>query len=253
MALGVRTKVLHKWQETLSIHRWVAYVLPLAVFMLVGSLESTDPASTMYPYYPWIYTVKLLATLAALRIVWPVYKPMIRPIGWQGIAVGMVGAFLWIGICHLDLERAYLFPVLKSIGFGSFFGGQTRSAYNPFVQLSGYPIGIGLFLFIRGIGLVLLVPIVEEHFLRGFLMRYVAADKWWKYPIGSVTRNSVIAGTLVPMLMHPSELLAAAVWFSLITWLYVRSKNLWECIAAHCTTNLLLGIYVVLYGAWHLV
>ncbi len=253
MALSARTKLLHKWQETLSIHRWVAYVLPMAVFMLIGSIEPTDAASANYGYYPWIYGVKLLATLVALRLVWPVYKPLLRPIGWQGIAVGILGAVIWIGVCYLELERTYLFPIFKSLGLGSLLGGETRSAYNPFEQLQGFPVGIAVYLLVRGIGLALVVPIIEEYFLRGFLMRYIAADKWWKYPIGSVTLNSVLAGTLFPMLMHPGELLAAAIWFSLVTLLYVRTKNLWECIAAHCTTNLLIGIYVVLYGAWQLV
>jgi membrane protease YdiL (CAAX protease family) len=253
MAQGFGKRILHKWQEILSIHRWVAYVFPLLVFMLVGGFEPTDPGSPMYRFYPWIYGVKLLATMAALRVVWPVYKSMMRPIGWHGIAIGIVGAALWIGMCHLELERTYLVPLIERLGLDQFLGFQTRSAYNPFIQLSGYPFGIALYLVIRGIGLALIVPIVEEYFLRGFLMRFVAADKWWKYPIGSVTMNSVIAGTLVPMLMHPSELIAAAIWFSLITLLYVHSKNLWECIAAHCTTNLLIGIYVVLFGAWQLV
>lgn len=253
MAQSFGTKILHRWQEILSIHRWVAYVFPLAVFMLLGSFEPTDPTSEMYRFYPWIYGVKLFATVVALRVVWPVFKSTIRPIGWQGIAMGVLGAAVWIGVCHLELERTYLQPLFKSLGLGGLLGSPTRSAFNPFVQLSGYPVGIALYLLIRGIGLVLVVPIIEEYFLRGFVMRYVAAEKWWKYPIGSVTRNSVIVGTLLPMLMHPSELIAAAIWFSLITMLYVRTKNLWECIAAHCTTNLLLGIYVVFFGAWHLV
>jgi uncharacterized protein len=227
--------------------------LPLAVFMVISSFEPTDPASAMYRYYPWIYGFKLLATLAALRLVWPVYKSLVRPIGWQGITIGVLGAVLWIGICHLELERKYLFPIGESLGLGGLLGSQTRSAYNPFEQLAGFPIAIGLYLLVRGVGLALVVPIIEEYFLRGFLMRYVAAEKWWKYPIGSVTRNSAVVGTLVPMLMHPGELVAAAVWFSMVTLLYVRSKNLWECIAAHCTTNLLIGIYVVFYGAWQLV
>lgn len=253
MAPSFGNRILHKWQEILSSHRWVAYVFPLFVFMLFGGFEPTDPGSPMYRFYPWIYTFKLLATMVALRVVWPVYKSMMRPIGWHGIVIGIVGAALWIGVCHLELERTYLVPLINRFGLDQLLGLQTRSAYNPFIQLTGYPLGIALYLLIRGIGLALIVPIVEEHFLRGFLMRYVAADKWWKYPIGTVTMNSVIAGTLVPMLMHPSELIAAALWFSLITLLYVHSKNLWECIAAHCTTNLLIGIYVVLFGAWQLV
>lgn len=253
MARGFGTEILHRWQEILSVHRWVAYVLPIAVFMLIGSFEPTDPESAMYRFYPWVYSIKLLATVVALRVVWPVYKSMIRPIGWHGIAVGIVGAILWIGLCHLELERTYLVPLMEPLGLDRFLGLQTRSAFNPFEQLAGNPIGIALYLLVRGIGLAVVVPIVEEYFLRGFLMRYVAAEKWWKYPIGSVTWNSAIAATVVPMLMHPSELIAAATWFSLITVLYVRSKNLWECIAAHSTTNLLLGIYVVIFGAWQLV
>jgi hypothetical protein len=54
------------------------------------------------------------------------------------------------------------------------------------------------------------------------------------------------------MLMHPGELLAAGVWFSLVTLLMVRTKNIWDCVAAHAVTNLLLGIYVVTYGQWQL-
>ena len=253
MARSLGTRILHQWQAVLSIHRWVAFVLPLAVFMLIGSLEPTDPGSHSYRFYPWIYSVKLLATLAALRAVWPVCKTMMRPIGWQGIAFGIVGAVVWIGVCRLELERNYLLPLLRPLGLDQLISLQTRSAFNPFVQLSGNPLGIALYLLVRGMGLAVVIPIVEEHFLRGFVMRYVASDKWWKFPIGSVTRNSAIAGTLVPMLMHPSELIAAGIWFSLITLLYVRSKNLWECIAAHSATNLLIGIYVVLFGAWHLV
>jgi len=253
MAQTIGIRILQKWQAVLSIHKWVGYVFPIAVFMLIGSFEPTDSTSAVYRFYPWIYGFKLLATVAALRVVWPVYKPMVRPVGWHGVAIGIVGAAAWIGICNLELERTYLVPILRPLGLDSLLSTQTRSAFNPFDQLSGYPFGIAAYLLIRGIGLALVVPIVEEYFLRGFVMRYVAAEKWWKYPIGSVTRGSALAGTIVPMLMHPNELIAAALWFSLVTLLYVRSRNLWECIAAHSTTNLLLGLYVVYFGAWHLI
>jgi membrane protease YdiL (CAAX protease family) len=43
------------------------------------------------------------------------------------------------------------------------------------------------------------------------------------------------------------------VWFSLVTWLMVRTKNIWDCVAAHMITNLLLGLFVVIEGKhWHL-
>ena len=253
MANRAGTKILHKWQEILSIHRWVAYVLPLAVFMLVGALEPTDPQSAGYKFYPWIYLFKLLATLVAFRLVWPVLRPLLKRVGWQGVAVGVLGAVVWVGACHFQLEQKYLFPALERVGLGGWLGTASRSAFNPFERYPGNWLAIVAYLVMRGAGLIVVVPVIEEYFLRGFLMRFVAADKWWKYPIGSVTRNSAIVGTLVPMLMHPAELVAACLWFSLITLLYVRTKNLWQCIVAHGVTNLLLGAYVLWSGAWHLV
>ena len=54
------------------------------------------------------------------------------------------------------------------------------------------------------------------------------------------------------MAMHPGELAAAFVWFSMITGLMVTTRNIWDCVAAHATTNLLLGIYVVSFNQWQL-
>ncbi len=273
MTKSIRKKLLEKWQEILSIHRWVAYVLPIAVFLIVGGLEPTPSelqvvgsegentaltSSTSWfgvPYiaYPWIYSAKILVTLFALRLVWPAYKPLRKSIGWKGLTVGAIGGIVWVSLCSLNWEQEILFPFLKSWKVDGLIGAGTRSAFNPFVELQGHPIGIAAYLLVRGLGLILIVPIIEEHFLRGFVMRYVATDKWWKYPIGQVTIASAIVGTLLPMLMHPGEIFAAAVWFSLISLLAFHTKNLWECIAAHCATNFILGAYVVLYGAWRLV
>jgi CAAX prenyl protease-like protein len=101
------------------------------------------------------------------------------------------------------------------------------------------------------VGLVLIVPVIEEFFLRGFLMRYVVNDAWWEVPFGQVNRAAIVVGTLFPVLYHP-EKLAALVWFSLVTWLMVRTRNIWDCIAAHAITNLMLGVYVVTQGEWRL-
>ena len=47
-----------------------------------------------------------------------------------------------------------------------------------------------------------------------------------------------------------SELFAALVWFSLVSWLMLRTGNIWDCITAHLVTNLLLGVYVIYFGHW---
>jgi CAAX prenyl protease-like protein len=128
----------------------------------------------------------------------------------------------------------------------------TRSAFNPLVELANTPAWAYGFLAIRFAGLVLVGPIIEEMFLRGFLMRFFVATDWWQVPFGTVNRAAIIAATVVPMLMHPGEILAAAVWFSAVTWLLISTRNIWPCIIAHGVTNMLMGAYVVISGQWWL-
>jgi CAAX prenyl protease-like protein len=108
------------------------------------------------------------------------------------------------------------------------------------------------FLAVRFAGLVLVVPVIEEFFVRGFLMRYVESARWDSLPLGGVSWKSASAVGVYAVLSHPGEAIAALVWFGMVTWLYARTRNLWDCVAAHATTNLLLGIYVVTQGAWEL-
>lgn len=201
-----------------------------------------------YEHYPAIYTVKIALTFAAMLYVLPGYRAYPFRISPLALVVGIVGVVLWIALCHFQLESR----LLKALGFESFLSLGERPSYNPLAVLSATPLWSYIFLGIRFFGLALVVPIIEEFFLRGFLMRFVVDEKWWDVPIGVVTPLSVAVGTAVPMLMHPAELLAAAVWFSLVTWLMVRTKNIWDCVAAHAVTNLLLGIYVVTQGEWQL-
>ena len=131
------------------------------------------------------------------------------------------------------------------LGLGWLIEAGARSAYNPFKELAGHPAWPWAFMAVRLFGLVVVVSLIEEFFLRGFAMRFAVAADWWEVPFGKVNGVALLVGVVVPMLMHPAELVAAAVWFSLVTWLMVQTKSLWDCVAAHAVTNLLLGVYVV--------
>ncbi|MEO0529912.1 MAG: CAAX prenyl protease-related protein, partial [Planctomycetota bacterium] len=125
-----------------------------------------------------------------------------------------------------------------------------RSSFNPLEQIED-PRNRYAFIAVRMLGLSLFVPLFEELMLRGWLMRMFVSPNLWRVPFGRVTTSAVIVGTAFPMLTHP-EKLAALVWFSLITWLMVRTKNFWDCVVAHAVTNFLLGVYVLWTGTWHL-
>ncbi|MHC4181382.1 MAG: CAAX prenyl protease-related protein, partial [Planctomycetota bacterium] len=243
-------------------HRWITFLLPLVVFMLLGTFEPTPDTpggkaiglAIPYAYYPLLYTLKISLTVAAIVFVLPGYREFPLRVSPLALFVGVVGIVVWVGLCRLGLEREYVAPLLKRIRLDRIIASGTRAGFNPLKELAGDPVYAWGFLAIRFFGLAAVVPLIEEFFLRGFLMRFVMDAKWWEVPMGKVNALAVVLATLVPVLMHPAELLAAAVWFSMITWLYVKTRNIWDCVVAHAVTNLLLGIYVVAKGkeAWQL-
>ncbi|MBN1395187.1 MAG: CAAX prenyl protease-related protein [Pirellulales bacterium] len=252
MTNSPRTTLLEK-------HRWLPFLLPFVVYMLVGALEPTSRdkpgggaigLAILYSFYPGIYTLKIALTIAAAIFVWPGLKTFPLKLTRWGIVAGLVGGPLWIGLCMIDWQ--YVAPLLNDLGGGWLVGAGERSAYNPLAELAGKPPYAWAFLAVRFLGLVAVVPIIEEFFLRGWLMRFVMERDWWEVPFGKLSALAVVVGTAVPMMTHAGELLAAAVWFSMITWLMARTRNIWDCIAAHALTNLILGLYVVATGTWRL-
>jgi len=235
----------------------LAYILPLVVFSVLTAIEPKPraedlpdadahaPASAAwyeieYRHYPLVYSTKIALTVAAMAYAWPVYRRTWRRPGALAVLIGVLGVVAWVLLAMLQ-ER-----------LGSTFEFGKRSAFNPLQRFDDQPGLAFAFLAVRLLGLVVVVPIAEEFFLRGFLVRYLVDQEWWRVPFGTINRAALIAITVAPILMHPNEALAALVWFSAVTWLMVRTRNIWDCVAAHAITNLLLGAYVISTGNWWL-
>lgn len=245
--------------------RWpgLPFLLPLAVFMLITSLEPTPEKAggrllglaLPYAWYPLLYGLKLVLTAAAVWFALPGYRQFPLRLTHWGLTpavVGLLGAGVWVGLVELRLERTWIEPGLARLGLNWIIAAGQRSAFDPFAQFAGQPVWAWGFLVLRFAGLVLLVPVIEEFFLRAFAMRFVMQTDWWNVPFGKVNALAAVLGTAIPMLMHPGELLAAAVWFSAITVLMLYTRNIWDCIAAHAVTNLAMGLYAVVLGRWSL-
>lgn len=249
---------------SLRTNPWFVFLLPFAIYMIANSFEPSPPtpqavveqvanqapvvtADAAYQRYPAIYAAKIALTVAAIIFVWPGYRQFM-PIrcGFLAILVGIVGAVLWIGLWAADLES--MLGIRKLIG-----GAGQRSTFNPFEQLNS-PAQAWAFMALRLFGLALVVPLVEEMFYRGFVMRFVIDRNWPAVPIGKVTPFAAAAAIVLPTVSHP-EVFAAVAWFSLMVWLYAKTKNIWDCVVAHITTNGLLGLYVLTSAnpaAWQL-
>jgi len=143
---------------------------------------------------------------------------------------------------HLEERMASLLPAWLRPG--------ERSGFNPFQELS-HPLAVWGFVVVRLVGLAVLVPVVEELFWRGFLLRWIISPDWEDVPLGKYQVTSFVLVTLLFTLAHP-EWLAAACYCMLLNGLMYWKRDLWDCIVAHGVSNLVLGAYVLSTGAWWL-
>ncbi len=188
-------------------HRWLVFVLPFAVYMLAGALEPSrdSPGGTMlglaipYSAYPLVYTVKIVLTLAAMAFVLPGYRQFRQRPGFLAVVVGAVGVVAWVGLCAIS-DYTRLTTVLNG-AMAEIHLYAPRPAFNPFdAHVSPLAVSPALnwsFFGIRFFGLVVVVPVIEEFFLRGFLMRVVMEADWWKVPFGAVNRRRSASGPSV--------------------------------------------------------
>ena len=226
---------------------WEACVVPFAVFLAVGMLEPTRSGDGLagalgipFAAYPLIYSLRIVATLLAIARSWtPIRRWVGRPTWWPPL-VGLALVVPWIVLASLQREA----------GWTSAMGG--RTALNPFAACNESAVPVWAFVVIRAIGLIAVVPLVEELFLRGFLMRYVVREDFWTVPFGMLTFPAVGACLFYAAASHPSECVAAVGWFAVVTGIAAATRRPIDAILAHAATNLALGAYVLLTANWWL-
>ena len=192
--------------------------------------------------YPYTYVFNIAITTALVLLVSWGYRKAPFHVSPLSVVVGVVGFVVWVGLAYIDKEFLGLSEMLSS----------GRVSFNPFEELKDDPSWLRQFLVARFLGLVVIVPIVEEFFIRGFLIRYVDDPDWDEIPLGEAKTAGWLSPTIYGLVAHMTEPLAAIAWFSMVTWMYKRTKSIWDCVIAHAITNLLLGLYIVKFEQWHL-
>jgi len=216
------------------------YALPFALYLTL-----TLTAGRLSGSYPLAYSAAVavvgLATFTLLRGQ-QVLRPHLRVV--EAVVFGLIGAVLWIALSMPRLEEAL------TAGFPSWLQPQSRVGFDPFSELS-HPAAVCGFTAMRLIGLVILVPIAEEMFWRGFLLRWVISPTWHEAPLGAFSFRSFFIVTALFAAAHP-EWLAAVVYCALLNVLLYWKKDLWSCVVAHAVSNLMLAIYVLATESWWL-
>jgi CAAX prenyl protease-like protein len=219
-------------QHKRVIPSWLPYVAPLVLFLLITYCEQSFGVHA-YPFVFAAKTVVLSVLLWSLRRFFPELKTNTTGVA-LGLLLGPILTALWVIIDKYT-------PHLSILG--------SRTAYDPFTSIPNEAY-CWLFIIVRLVGLVAVAPIIEELFYRSFLLRFIARpDDFTKVDLGTFDWISFAAVVALMASAHP-EYLAAAVFSATMNILLYRTKNLWATIAAHASTNLCLGIYVLYFHAW---
>jgi uncharacterized protein len=217
---------------------FLAYALPFFLFMaglmavsVAKSLGLTSfggrPLDPMY----WIYPIQTAVCAAALLWFWKCYDFSGTTAARLalGVAAGLLICALWVAPQELFHEPHRL------------------DGFNPDV-VPGLTFWMLSTRFTR---LVLVVPLVEEIFWRGFLLRYLVREDFTTLPFGSANRFSFWAVTLAFTLVHsPADWPAAFITGILLNLIAIRTRSLVACVAAHAMANFALGLYICATRQW---
>jgi uncharacterized protein len=231
-----RSRSMDSLSNTDTRRKLLAYVLPMAVFILSLALVSPlkkagDGFWLASPEY-WLYPLQTFVCAGLLfwfRRDYDLQAPR--------------GLFFTIGVAIL----VFVIWISPQQFFG--FGARTEG-FNP-DTFAGQPGAYWATVALRFLRLVIIVPLVEEIFWRGFLLRYFVDEKFTHVPIGTFNWLSFTVVTIGFTLAHSyADWIAAGITGVLYNVIAYRTKSLTSCVIAHAVTNLLLGIWIMSTRQW---
>jgi len=210
---------------------WFPYVVPFLVFASLTQAGAFWPAAAHF----W-YVIKTI--VVGLMLV--AFRRRYREISWGtggadwaiGVVAGSLVLLVWVA-------PEGLYPFMR-IGHGV--------GFNPYgFGLTGPELWcvIGA----RLLGASLVVPVMEELFWRGFLMRVLIDSDFERVPLGTYRLFSFALVAVAFGLEHDRWLVGIAAGL-LYGGLLVWRRNLFTCMVAHAVTNLGLGIFVLRTRQW---
>jgi uncharacterized protein len=212
---------------------WFPYVAPMAVFAIFtyAGVLWADAAHVWYGIKTIVVGLMLVA-----------FRRRYREVSWTpGVANWAIGTAAGILVLVVWVAPEGLAPFLR-IGQGRGFDPHGFGLSAP---------GLWAVIGVRLLGASVVVPVMEELFWRGFLMRALIDWDFERVPLGTYRLFSFALVAVAFGFEHDRWLVGIAAGLA-YNGLLVWRRSLFTCMIAHAVTNLGLGIYVLQTQRWSL-
>jgi hypothetical protein len=211
----------------------VPYVLPFAIFLGFLALHSVFPLPEL--------TDQILRLVVLTLVLVLVARPVID------LRVQRVTASILLGVAVFALWIApdLLFPGYRQHWlFENSITGSAKSTLAADAQMQP------AVLILRTLRAVVIVPIVEELFWRGWLMRWLIAPDFRSVPLGAYSAQAFWVVALLFASEHGAYWDVGLMAGIAYNWWMLRTRSLGDLILAHAVTNACLSAYVIVAKKW---
>lgn len=164
------------------------------------------------------------------------------------LQVGLMGMVLWVFRAPILALEWRLDPValLAGAGVGVVWVITAPEGGGLMGLATLGPVAMLFWVLCRLMGTILLVPVIEEAFFRGYLLRWLGGDKLWQSVL------AVVVSSLAFALLHGRIVEAglAGVVFALVM---LRKGRLADAILAHVIANAVVAAVALISGDWSLI
>ncbi len=220
-------------KSSLVRHPAFPYVVPFGLFLAFLALDKYLLFSAETNYAIRFFVVFAVLALSSQQAI-------IRHFAnsWGSAAVGVALFAIWVG-------PDVLWPAYReSWLFNNGLVGAPKSSLPDGAKVSL------TFITFRVLSSVVNVPVLEELFWRGWLMRWLVSRDFLTVPLGTYTRQSFWLVAVLFASEHGSYWDVGLVAGIVFNWWMIRTKSLADCILAHAVTNACLAAYVLIRGQW---
>ena len=209
-----------------------AYVAPFVAFVAVMAIERMLPLPAQ-----WLYPIRFAIVLGLIvGVSWPYLK--FRP------SFPLASTVMGLGVFVIWVAPDVLFHYRDTWLFHNSITGSATSSLPPGLKNNA------AFIALRCLSSFGLVPILEELFWRGWMMRWLIDKEFLKVPLGTYAPSAFWIVAVLFASEHGPYWEVGLVAGIAYNWWMIRTKNLADCMLAHSVTNAVLSAYVLLTDQW---